>query len=295
MKKILLVLSAFVSFSVFAGYDFDGQKVFFREWHLWYQTIIEMPGVKRSEFVLLDNTPSGIYGKDKQNVYVSWKIIPGADPATVEYLWPYMIKDKNAVYEAGVKKIWPDPATFKIYNWETHGHLYMDKFWFYNHAERIVIAGGVYPKMSQLHTYSEWIWDDENVFVAPKYSAYIERIDFLNPNKSMGIFVTPFNCVVQDGDVYCPIVFEFGQQVQKMDIKYMEKFTRFYSQVMEQKMNRTYQSAIEKKIKKISDTQEKREILRGILEEKLLWEMRKGIDANQKKMDLFALIYGLID
>jgi hypothetical protein len=35
-------------------------------------------------------------------------------------------------------------------------------------------------------------------------------------------------------------------------------------------MNRTYQSAIEKKIKKISDTQEKREILRGILEEKLL-------------------------
>lgn len=295
MKKILVFLSFLFSISVFAGYDFDGQKVFFREWHLWYQTIIEMPGVKRSEFILLDNYPSGIYGKDKKNVYVSWKIIPGADPATVEYVGFYMIKDKNAVYEAGVKKIWPDPATFRAYNQETHQNLYLDKFWFYDHTQRIIIAGDIYPKMSQLHNYNEWIWDDNNVFLVPKFSTSMVHVPFLNPNKSMGFFLTPFNCVLQDQDIYCPIVFEYGQQVQKMDIKYMEIFARHYAQVVEQKMSRTYQSAIEKKIKKISDTQEKREALKGILEEKLLWEMKKGIDANNKKMDLFALIYWFID
>lgn len=124
--------------------------------------------------------------------------------------------------------------------------------------------------MSQLHNYNEWIWDDNNVFLVPKFSTSMVHVPFLNPNKSMGFFLTPFNCVLQDQDIYCPIVFEYGQQVQKMDIKYMEIFARHYAQVVEQKMSRTYQSAIEKKIKKISDTQEKREALKGILEEKLL-------------------------
>jgi hypothetical protein len=306
MKKYLLLPLLFLlNLSVFAGYDYDGQKVFFREWHIWYQRVIEMPGVKRSEFMLIDGGASGIYGKDKKHVYINWIIIEGADPATAVHIGPEIFKDKNYVYKWSEKQLNIDANSFRKY-WPDSS-IYFDKYDFYDrnlarinyifstdhYSSRIISSDR--PNTEYLYFHWEWMWDNQNIFIVPRYSDTIFHAINIRL-ASMSNFIPPFDCILQNSEIYCPIVVKEGDGiVSHITERNIYEYTRLHGVAIKSNYTEWFMQMLQKKIKDISDTQEKRERLRGIIQEKMLTEMKKWENGNQKKIDLLSLIFTLIN
>ena len=127
MKILKIMLATFFGFGTIAflgtfifmrkavGYSVETDGVYYKSINnmTWKKEAVKIAEADSETFKVFGF--NGIYGKDKNHVYLYGIIIKGADPASFKILgdlYKYA-RDKNNLY-AGIKKIGDDPDSFKL-------------------------------------------------------------------------------------------------------------------------------------------------------------------------------------
>lgn len=94
-----------------AGYHVDGKTV----WYLqsWTSKPFEVTGADVASFEHPLPKGESVYAKDRSQVYLSGRALPGVDPATFEIIDGRYSRDAKFVYR-GAERICDDPAHFQV-------------------------------------------------------------------------------------------------------------------------------------------------------------------------------------